>query len=135
MRVLLDTHALLWALLEPRKLSVSAADVITEPTTTVLVSVASAWEVAIKHRSGRLDGAANVVSAYTQHLRTLRATELTVTSVHALRAGGLDWDHRDPFDRMLAAQSVVEDATLISRDTAFGDVGTVDALAGLRVLW
>lgn len=135
MRVLLDTHALLWALLEPRKLSARAADVITDPSTTVLVSAASAWEVAIKHRAGRLDGAEEVVAAYADHLRTLRATELVVSSAHALRAGALDWDHRDPFDRMLAAQAVAETAELVTRDAAFGDLAGVEALVGLRLLW
>ena len=135
MRVLLDTHALLWALLEPDKLSPAASAVIVDASTTLLVSTAAAWEIASKYRSGRLNGAAEVVRAYGRHLVTLRATELPVSSGHALRAGALGWTHRDPFDRMLAAQAIEESVPLVTRDTAFARSGRVPDLAALRVLW
>lgn len=120
MRVLLDTHALLWALAEPGRLSARAATVIRDPANTVLVSAASAWEIATKLRLGRLPGAGSIVAGYAAHLAILRAEELPISSVHALRAGGFLVEHRDPFDRMLAAQALVEGVLLLTDDTAFG---------------
>ena len=102
-RLLLDTHTLLWALAEPQRLSAHAADLIRDPTNVVLVSAASAWEIATKHRLGKLPGAGPIVAGFVAHLATLRAEELPVRSIHALQAGSFVVEHRDPFDRMLAA--------------------------------
>lgn len=129
MRLLLDTHALLWALAEPRHLSRSAAGALRDPSNAVYVSAASAWEIATKQRLGRLPGAGPIVAAYHGHLVTLRADELAITATHALRAGGLLVDHRDPFDRLLAAQALVEGLTLVSADAVFA------AFPNLTVLW
>jgi PIN domain nuclease of toxin-antitoxin system len=118
-KVLLDTHVLLWALMEPRQLSRRARTTIEDPDNVVLVSSASAWEIAIKYRLGRLPEAEPVVRAYTKHLDTLRATELAINSEHALLAGSLRVPHRDPFDRMLAAQAVIEGVPLMTNDAAF----------------
>jgi PIN domain nuclease of toxin-antitoxin system len=120
MRVLLDTHALLWALAEPWRLSARAVAVIRDPANTVLASAASAWEIATKLRLGRLPGAGPIVAGYAAHLAILRAEELPISSVHALRAGGFLVEHRDPFDRMLAAQALVEGVLLLTDDAAFG---------------
>jgi PIN domain nuclease of toxin-antitoxin system len=128
-RLLLDTHVLLWALAEPRRLSARAAELIKSPTNEVVVSAATAWEIAIKHRLGRLPGAGPIVAGYAAHLATLRAEELAINSVHALRAGGFAADHRDPFDRMLAAQALVEGVPLVSNDPAFS------AFSELETLW
>lgn len=129
MRVLLDTHALLWALLEPERLSVAAATTIRDPATTVVVSAASAWEIATKHRIGRLDTARAVVGAYPEHLTRVRAQELAVSARHALLGGGMAWDHQDPFDRLIGAQAIVESLPLVTRDPVFA------TLPGVRVLW
>ena len=128
MRILLDTHALLWALAEPARLSSRAADVIRDSRNTILVSAVSAWEIATKHRLGKLAGAEPIISAYIAHLQTLRAEQLPITTEHALKAGGLEVEHRDPFDRMLAAQSLLEGVPLLTNDRAFqlfGDLETI----------
>jgi PIN domain nuclease of toxin-antitoxin system len=119
-RLLLDTHALLWALLEPPRLSAAAAALIRDPANEVLVSAATAWEIATKIRLGRLPHAGAVVAAYAAHLARLRADELPVRAHHALLAGRLLVAHRDPFDRMLAAQATLEGALLVTIDPVFG---------------
>lgn len=129
MRLLLDTHTLLWALAEPARLSARAADLIKAPNNVVIVSAASAWEIATKHRLGRLPGAGPIVAGFAAHLATLRAEELPVRSIHALRAGALAVEHRDPFDRMLAAQALVEGVPLVTDDPAF------TAFPELKTLW
>ncbi len=129
MRYLLDTHTLLWALTDPASLGDRAAAVITDADQTLFTSAASAWEIATKRRLGRLPHADAVVAGYAGHLRRLGAEPLPISDEHALLAGSLDWEHRDPFDRMLAAQAMVESLTLLSRDPAFSD------MPGVRTLW
>ena len=118
MKALLDTHAFLWALIEPRKLSDKVRQVLANDATEVMVSAASAWEIAAKLRLGKLSGTAHVVSDYPAAMRGLQATSLPITSEHALKAGSWKVAHRDPFDRMVAAQSAVEKLALISVDVA-----------------
>ena len=129
MKVLLDTHVLLWALLEPERLSVEVAATIRDPGTEVIVSAACAWEIATKHRIGKLTTAHAVVAAYPEHLARIRAEELPVSARHALLGGGMAWDHQDPFDRLIGAQAVTESLPLVTRDPVF------DGLPGVRVLW
>lgn len=129
MKLLLDTHTLLWALAEPRRLSTDAASLIRDPENHLLVSAASAWEMATKFRLGKLQGAQAILAAYESHLATLRANELPIRSAHALRAGSFAVEHRDPFDRMLAAQAVTEGVPLLTDDPAFA------AFAGLQTRW
>ena len=126
--VLLDTHVLLWALAEPQKLSSSARDILTDPRTDLWVSAASAWEISTKHRLGKLPGAADIIGALDRHLETLGAQRLSIDMHHAARAGSLDWDHRDPFDRMLAAQAELESLPLMSADPVFAQ------RAGVRLI-
>lgn len=118
MKVLLDTHAFLWALMDPGQLGTKALEALQNPQTEVLVSAASAWEIAIKSRLGKLTGATAVIEDYAGALRGLQARELPISAQHALKAGGYAQTHRDPFDRILAAQAEIEGLTLISRDTA-----------------
>lgn len=129
MRLLLDTHVLLWALAEPSRLSAVAASLIRNPTCSLLVSAASAWEIATKQRLGKLSGAEPIVSAYPAHLATLRAEDLPIRAAHALRAGSFTVEHRDPFDRLLAAQAILEGVPLLTGDAVFA------AFPGLRTLW
>lgn len=121
MRLLLDTHALLWALLDPSKLGKRARKLIESTDNTRVVSAASAWEIATKFRLGKLPEAENIVRDYPVHLATMMATELAITSQHALAASLWRVEHRDPFDRILAAQSVIEGIALVTCDTAFND--------------
>lgn len=117
--VLLDTHALLWALVSPDHLSPKARKIIASRSSTLLVSAASAWEISTKARLGKLDGALDVVASYTDHLATLGADEVPITSSQALLAGAFDVDHRDPFNRVIAAQATVLGVAVVTRDPAF----------------
>lgn len=127
--LLLDTHALAWSLTTPDRLSEAARAAVADPGNDLLVSSATAWELAIKYQSGKWPEAEPLVRQYGAVLSELGARELPITGAHALRAGGLGWSHRDPFDRMLAAQALMENLSLVSRDPAFDD------LAGLVLLW
>ena len=129
MTYLLDTHTLLWALTAPSRLGAEAARVVADRRSQVVVSAASACEIATKHRIGKLPQADAVIGGYARHLDRLGVTRLPLTEDHCLLSGGLDWEHRDPFDRMLAAQAMIESMTLITDDSAF------HGLAGLRTLW
>jgi len=126
---LLDTHALLWALTEPARLGQRAREVIADPESRLVVSAASAWEIATKHRLGKLPQADVLLGAFSKHLDRLGVTRLPVTEDHALLAGRLEWEHRDPFDRMLAAQTMLESLALITGDPSF------DGCRGVPTLW
>jgi len=128
-RLLLDTHALLWTLLEPDRIPAATLTRIRDVGAQLLVSPASAWEIGTKYRLGKLDDAQAVVHGYPDHLARLRADELPITSRHALIAGMLTWDHRDPFDRMIAAQCMVESIPLVTADSALA------AFPGLNTVW
>jgi PIN domain nuclease of toxin-antitoxin system len=128
MRFLLDTHALLWWLFDDPGLSVNARDIIADSENTILVSSASAWEIATKHRLGRLPAARELVRDVAGWVERAGLTHLAITIQHAQRAGSWAQTHRDPFDRMLAAQSAIEDVPLITRDPAFGPFG-------VRLVW
>ena len=123
MRLLLDTHALLWWWKDDARLSVRAATAIADEANTVLVSAASAWEVATKHRIGKLPGAEAAISNFNDLIAADGFSHLAITSQHALKAGGFDVDHRDPFDRLLAAQALIEGALLVSDDAAMQAFG------------
>jgi len=114
--VLLDTPVLLWAFASPDRLSPPARTLLEDPRTDALVSAASAWEIATTYRLGKLPGAERIVMGYTAHLITLRARELPIVSTHALAAGLFAVEHRDPFDRMLAAQAIAEGVPLVTAD-------------------
>ncbi|NDD26919.1 MAG: type II toxin-antitoxin system VapC family toxin [Proteobacteria bacterium] len=118
-RLLLDTHVLLWALVSPSRLSRKVRELLRDPATAVVVSAASAWEISTKHRLGKLHEAHAVVESYRDHLRYFQADELAITSAHALAAGSFSQAHRDPFDRMLAAQSLLEGLPLVTDDEVF----------------
>ncbi|MGA7740940.1 MAG: type II toxin-antitoxin system VapC family toxin [Polyangia bacterium] len=128
MRVLLDTHALLWWLDGDRRLSQRARRLIGNDETTVLVSAASAWEICTKFRLGRLPGAAAVAADVTGCLDGQGFLPLPITVDHAQRAGSLPGPHRDPFDRVLIAQAQAEDLPLVTVDPVF-------RLYGMKLIW
>lgn len=120
---LLDTHVLLWWLFDDRRLSRRARALIRDPHHRVLASSASAWEIATKHRLGKLASAGPLVADFHCVLLAAGFTELPVSWAHAVRAGGWDIPHRDPFDRMLAAQASLEGLKLVTADPVFADFG------------
>ena len=128
MRILLDTHALLWWIFNDPKLPETARSVIRASETDVLVSVASAWEIATKHRIGKLPEAGVAATDLVQILAEARFVSLPVTVEHGLEAGGLPGPHRDPFDRMRIAQARAETLHVVTRDPVF-------ATYGIDVLW
>lgn len=111
-RLLLDSHALLWALTAPDKLSAVAAHEISSAANTVWFSPASVWELEIKRAQGKL----KLPDIWLDAVEQTRFAELPIRSNHAASAGRLPWHHRDPFDRMLIAQALVEDLRLVTRD-------------------
>lgn len=117
MRLLLDTHMLLWATATPERLSERLRLALAMPGNTVLVSAATVWEIAIKRALGRIVFPLEELDSV---LARADFDDLPITAAHAVAAGGLPRHHADPFDRMLIAQARVEDLTLVSEDAAFG---------------
>lgn len=128
MRVLLDTHALLWAVLSPGELSREAAEIIADEANVIFVSAASAWEIATKVRLGKLPGAERFEREFLEVMDDAGYTLLAIDAASALRAGRLAGDHRDPFDRMIAAQAMAQDIPVISAD------GKLDSF-DIRRIW
>ena len=123
MRVLLDTHALLWWLAGDKSLSRPARVAITDEENEIFVSAASAWEVATKHRIGKLPGAGPLAVDFAREVRQQGFTELPISFAHGQVAGSLPGAHRDPFDRMLVAQAREEKMALISNEIVFDQFG------------
>lgn len=123
MRLLLDTHVLLWWLTNDPKLSANARGAIADTDNTIFVSAASAWEIATKERIGKLQGLVGVAQRYSELIAADGFAHLPMTTPHALRAGGYTVAHRDPFDRMLAAQSELEALVLVTVDPLFDQFG------------
>ncbi len=123
MRLLLDTHALLWWLAGDARLPARARDAIANEANPVLVSAASAWEVATKVRMGRLPGAEFIAAELASHVIAQGFDGLDITLDHGQRAGLLPGPLRDPFDRMLIAQAQAENLALVSNETAFDGYG------------
>ncbi|MFD4275957.1 type II toxin-antitoxin system VapC family toxin [Streptomyces cyaneofuscatus] len=111
MRLLLDTHVILWWLEDSDELSDQVKDLLdTEPS--VHLSAVSAWEIAIKQSLGKLDGPDDLA----ERVRDSQFTALPITAGHGVRAGRLPAMHRDPFDRILIAQAQIEGMTIVTRD-------------------
>ena len=119
MSYLIDTHILLWWLFNDPKLDPNCREIIRNPDRRILVSSATAWEIATKYRINKLPEAKQIVEEYAQILHQSKFIELAITSAHALRAGSLPILHRDPFDRMIMAQAELENLPVITYDEAF----------------
>jgi PIN domain nuclease of toxin-antitoxin system len=128
LKALLDTQALIWAGQSPELLGTSARGTISDGLSELLVSAASAWEIATKVRIGKLPEAKALESRFLEEMVASGYTLLPVTAEHALLAGRLVGDHRDPWDRMIAAQAVALDIPVISIDPK------LDAF-GVRRIW
>lgn len=116
MRLLLDTHVWLWMQAEPDKLSPQATDLISDTRNEVLLSAASSWEIAIKFALGRLPLPTDPHDYVSSRMARSGTTGLPVHHHHALHVATLPTHHRDPFDRLLISQAMLEGAILISAD-------------------
>jgi PIN domain nuclease of toxin-antitoxin system len=128
MRLLLDTHTLLWWFMSDPQLPERVAAVILDDANEVLVSAASAWEIATKHRLGKLPEAREAHPRFEELVAADGFAYLSVSHRHGLRAGAYEAAHGDPFDRMLAAQAEIEELLLVTRDPAF-------KLFPIKTLW
>jgi PIN domain nuclease of toxin-antitoxin system len=118
-KLLLDTHAALWWLDDEIPFGTTAAELLADGASVVLLSAAVIWEVAIKRSLGKLEAPRDLAET----LLGAGAQALPVTIGHADAAGELAWHHRDPFDRLLVAQAKVERAVLVSADDSLGAYG------------
>ena len=119
MRHLLDTHAFLWWLFDDPKLSLTGRAIIRNPKNTISISSASAWEIATKYRLGKLPEATEVATDVAGWIQKSGFESMPITTEHAQLAGNWRVGHRDPFDRMLAAQAKLENTVLVTIDKAF----------------
>lgn len=128
-RFLLDTHVFLWPLGAPDLVPAAVREDLARPDDDLLVSAVSALEVATEVLLGKLEPARPLVAAWSARGQDLRAVELPVSTEHAPLAGALEWTHRDPFDRLLVAQSLLENVTLVTSNSQ------MSTISGLRRRW
>jgi PIN domain nuclease of toxin-antitoxin system len=112
-KVLLDTHALLWWLADDDQIGIQARDLIADPGNNILISVASLWEIVVKVRVGKLEADIKEIS---QAIELDGFTLLTINPAHLRTLAGLPMHHRDPFDHLLIAQAIAEEAIFLSAD-------------------
>ena len=113
MRLLLDTHTLLWALNDDKRLGPTARDLISNPANEVMVSIASLWELAIKSQIGKLKAD---IQGMSDAINRSGVALLDINIAHLAALTGLPRHHKDPFDHLLIAQAIAEQATLVSED-------------------
>lgn len=123
MRLLLDTHTFIWWMTNDASLPASARKTIAEEEHSVFLSAATAWEMTIKHKAGKLPIVAGFIADVPAAIERQGFTELPISIAHGQMAGALDGHHKDPFDRMLIAQALAEDLTLVSNDMQFDAYG------------
>jgi PIN domain nuclease of toxin-antitoxin system len=128
MDALLDTHTLLWAILDPSNLSPQAATLIADPENTIFVSAASAWEVSTKVRIGKMPHAVDFEKRFRELVDLAGFVLLAIDTDTALNAGRFTAKHKDPFDRIIAAQALAMDIPVIGVDP------DLDAF-GVRRVW
>jgi PIN domain nuclease of toxin-antitoxin system len=122
-RLLLDTHIFVWAVTDDPRLPDQWRNPLMRSSNELVVSAASVWEMSIKAASGRWPEATSMLDGLDEAFDSLDAELLAITAPHAIAAGRLEWLHRDPFDRMLAAQTNVDELVLVTIDRAFDDSG------------
>lgn len=123
MKLLLDTHALIWFAEDDANLSDPALQALADEKNDLYCSVASIWEMAIKISLGKLRMTARLDDRFQRRLETSGFSLLTVDYAHAAQVSALPWHHRDPFDRLLLAQATLEQMALVSQDHQFDAYG------------
>jgi PIN domain nuclease of toxin-antitoxin system len=127
-KLLLDTHTLLWWFVDDPALPRPVEAVVDDPANVVLVSAASAWEICTKVRIGKLSSGHSLCEDFSGYLKRYHFESLAVTVEHGRLAGRIAGTHKDPFDRILAAQALIEDVPIVTNDAAFNELGA-------KVLW
>ena len=122
MKLLLDTHTLLWWFSDDPALSEKARRAIAKAGNEIIISAVSAWEIAIKHKAGKLE-AQPLLDKFADELAEEGFGVLPISLDHAIRAGSLVEHHKDPFDRMLVAQAQAEHLPIVSNDPVFDSYG------------
>ncbi|CAM5405776.1 hypothetical protein ATER59S_02146 [Aquamicrobium terrae] len=128
MNLLLDTHVLAWWVLDDARLSVTARNLVADPSNRVVASAVSAFEMATKHRLGKWPDVGAFVAEFGAAVAAEGFGVMAVTADHAVLAGSLAGEPRDPFDRLIAAQAIVEKMPVVSADPAL-------AMLGAQALW
>jgi PIN domain nuclease of toxin-antitoxin system len=123
LRLLLDTNALLWVLLDDPSLSKGSRAVLTDNDSTTYVSAASLWEIAIKQSIGKLKLPGSGARWLIPTIEAANIELLSVTPEHAVQVAELPWHHRDPFDRLIIAQAMSENLIVVTRDGSFSQYG------------
>ncbi len=123
MKLLLDTHVLIWIVEDPKRVSVQVTKLVKATTSSVFVSAASAWEIAIKARLGKLKFDPTFLDDFENRLRALAIEPLPISAAHAVAGGRIKGAPADPFDRMLAAQAITEQLTIATADPALAALG------------
>lgn len=123
MRILLDTQVWLWMLASPERLGAAARALVEDSANVLLLSAVSSWEIAIKYALGRLDLPESPESYVPGRMRTSGVTPMSIQHSHTLRVAALAPHHRDPFDRLLVAQALVEDVPILTSDPVFSHYG------------
>jgi len=128
MRVLLDTHVVYWLADDDSRVPEHIQDVIRTAAARYL-SPATAMEIALKSRRGRMPGGDRVIAGWAELRSEMLALDTELRVEHLSLAGSLDWEHRDPFDRILVAQALVDGLTLVTKDRAIARFRGVDTLS------
>jgi PIN domain nuclease of toxin-antitoxin system len=127
-KLLLDTHVLIWIVEEPKRVPLSVAMLVKAATSSVFVSAASAWEIAIKAKRGKLKFDSTFLDDFEARLMALAIEPLQITVAHAVAGGRIEGASTDPFDRLIAAQAITEGLTVATLDPAI-------AALGAKVVW
>lgn len=125
---LVDTNAFIWMATEPERLPDAVHRQLADPRNRRFISTATTWELAIKHWKGKLPQVAGMMRGYGAVLNRLDVESIEIVDGHAIYAGALQWDHTDPFDRMIAAQAVIEGLPLVTADPAFSSFEPVQVV-------
>lgn len=128
MRLLLDTNVVLWWFADDPTVPGPVEALIDDPANTILVSAASAWEICAKVRIGKLPSGGALCEGFSGYLQRYHFETLAISVEHGRLAGRLVGAHKDPFDRMLAAQALIEDVPVVTNDAAFTGFGA-------KVVW
>lgn len=128
MRILLDTHTFYWMVDHPENLGATARELIEDTSNELYLSAATIWEISTKHRIGKFPAGDLLLANLNKLIEKLKLQTLDMTIEHAAISGALDWSHRDPFDRMLAAQCITENLALASKDKVFLDLDSVTVI-------